>query len=359
MVTMVSGGVEGRRPLGIDTPNRDELRPRRLGTELSFGASRGATVRVGVIGRGFGERVVAVAFDATDGCEVVDVVTPRDAAAVAALCVRKDVDLISVHSPPFLHVDHVRLAVEAGHAVLCDKPFGRNAREATEMCDLARDAGVLGFLNFENRYDPARQRVRALLQEGAIAEPEHVQFGLLTSIWRVPLRRYGWLFDDELGGGWLRALGSHLIDFTRWTFGEVVEASGQLRTAVTERPDADGKLHRCTADDGFVATLRSETGVTAVIDSSSAASANLTPTMVVVGSKGTLEATGDNQIRLHTETGVEEIFTLEAGGNSLLQAMQTWAGVVRDAVHEGTIPPGAPTFADGLAWNEVLDRLRG
>ena len=34
------------------------------------------TVRVGVIGRGFGARVVAPMFEATDGCEVVDVVSP-------------------------------------------------------------------------------------------------------------------------------------------------------------------------------------------------------------------------------------------------------------------------------------------
>jgi predicted dehydrogenase len=119
---------------------------------------------VGVIGLGFGAKVVAPAFAKTDGCEVVDVVSPRDEAAVAKLCARGDVDLVSVHSPPFLHAHHVRLATQAGHAVLCDKPFGRGAAEAAEMCDLARAAGVPGFLNFENRYDAARLRLRALLE---------------------------------------------------------------------------------------------------------------------------------------------------------------------------------------------------
>src|SRR5437764_790598 len=110
-------------------------------------------MRVGIIGRGWGERVVAPAFAATDGCEVVDVVTPRDASAVAALCRRQDVDLISVHSPPFLHLEHVRLAVESGHAVLCDKPFGRNAEEAKAMCAIVDEAAVPAFLNFEHRCD--------------------------------------------------------------------------------------------------------------------------------------------------------------------------------------------------------------
>ena len=95
--------------------------------------SDGATVRVGVIGLGIGARVVAPVFEETEGCTVVDLVSPRDDEAVRALCARTDVDLISVHSPPFLHLDHVRRAIEGGHAVLCDKPFGVNAAEAQVM----------------------------------------------------------------------------------------------------------------------------------------------------------------------------------------------------------------------------------
>ena len=111
-------------------------------------------VRVGVIGTGFGATVVAPAFTATSDCEVVDVVTPRDDAACAALCARSDIDLISVHSPPFLHRRHVDWAIEAGHAVLCDKPFGLDADESRAMTEHAEAAGIVNLLNFERRFDP-------------------------------------------------------------------------------------------------------------------------------------------------------------------------------------------------------------
>ena len=221
-------------------------------------------VRVGVIGTGFGAGVVAPAFAAVEDCEVVEVVTPRDDAAAAALCARADLDLVSVHSPPFLHLDHVRRAIEAGHAVHCDKPFGRNARESAEMVDLAQESGVVNLLNFERRFDPTRQRLRALLQEGAIGEPDHFQYSRFIAVPQP--RAYGWLSSKELGGGWLGGQGSHLIDACRWLFGEVTEAVAVMRTLVPERPDADGVLHKCDAEDGFVASLRTETGVTAVID---------------------------------------------------------------------------------------------
>src|SRR5260370_35503730 len=87
------------------------------------------TVRVGIIGTGFGARVVAPVFAATDGCRVADVVSARDDAGVVGLCENGDVDLVSVHSPPFLHALHVRRASIEGRAVLCDKPVGLGGTE--------------------------------------------------------------------------------------------------------------------------------------------------------------------------------------------------------------------------------------
>jgi predicted dehydrogenase len=313
-------------------------------------------VRVGVIGRGFGERVVAPAFQAVDGSEVVDVVSPRDAGAVGALCRRTDVDLIAVHSPPFLHLEHVRRAVECGHDVLCDKPFGRSAAEAAEMRDVAKAAGVLHFLNFENRYDAARRSVFDAVGAGAVGEPEHVAFTMLMSVSRSPLRPYGWLFDAAAGGGWLKAMGSHQIDFTRWTFGEIVEVTGQLRTAVTERPDAAGVLHRCTADDGFVLTLRTERGVSVVMDGSSAAAMNRPLSMVVVGSDGVLEESG-NRVVVSIPGGDRELFSAQPSPNPLAPAMQRYAEAIGHAIRERHVPPDMPTFDDGLACAVVMDRV--
>ena len=81
--------------------------------------------------------------------------------------------------------------------------------------------------------------------------------------------------------------------------------------------------------------------------------------MPVIGSQGALESIADRRIVLHTETGSKEVFTAESGGNALFQAQREWGGVIRDAVRNGVAPAGAPTFADGLAWNEVMERLRG
>lgn len=312
-------------------------------------------VRVGVIGTGFGASVVAPAFAAQQDCVVADVVSARDDAGVTNVCTRSDVDLVSVHSPPFLHLEHVRRAIEHGHAVLCDKPFGVNSTEAAAMARLAEDARVVNLLNFERRFDPARQRLRALLLDGAIGAPNHFQYSRFIATPQP--RPYGWLCSKALGGGWLGGQGSHLIDACRWLFGEMADAAAVMRTPVGERADADGVRRICDAEDGFTAVLRTETGVTAVIDCAIEAPVATPERTAVLGSTGTLEI-GDTAVVHRTAGGSVASYEVDWQGKAPLAiAMERYTSVVCDAVRAGAAPPDAPTFADGLACAIVMDRM--
>jgi predicted dehydrogenase len=318
-----------------------------------------SVVSVGVIGRGFGARIVAPVFDETEGCEVVDVVSPRDDDAVRALLTRGDVDLVAVHSPPFCHRDLVVAAVEAGKAVLCDKPFGRDEADAIAMNDAARDAGVVALLNFEFRHHPGRARLRELVQDGAVGTVEHVQWNAFNAGSRIPLRSYGWLFDASRGGGWIGAWGSHAIDFLRWTFGELTDAGARTQVTIAERPDRDGNRFECTAEDAFTAWMRTAGGATVTIDTSFVAPANVPPRITVLGSGGVLESVGDQRITLRTNEGASEVFAFDAPAEDPhLVPMRAWAQVVRDAVRDGKVPDGEPTFTDGVECARVMDRLR-
>ncbi len=317
-------------------------------------------VRVAIVGTGFGARVVAPAFEATEGCEVVDVVSARDDGAVRALAARPDVDLVSVHSPPFLHAPHVRAALAAGKHVLCDKPFALDADEASSLEAEAETAGVIALCNFEFRYAPARTMLRGLVQDGWIGAVEHVQWTHISAGSRVPLRPFGWLFDRGLGGGWIGAWGSHAIDTLRFTFGaEVDETRALPRIDVAERPDADGVMHECTAEDGLAAALVLANGVTVTIDSSFAATVNVPPRLTVYGAGGALEVVADTRITLRGADGqTQTIDVPEPEGDRHTEPMRQFAHVVRDAIVSGEVPVHAPTFADGRACDSVLDALR-
>jgi predicted dehydrogenase len=305
-------------------------------------------MRVGVIGTGFGARVVAPAFAATPGCQVVDVVSPRDPLAVERLCRRPDVDLVSIHSPPFCHAADVGLALKGGHAVLCDKPLGLDATEARAMLHEAAAAGVVHLVNFEFRHDPARLRLRALIEAGAVGRPEQLHWTHLSRAWRGHSPG-AWQFDRATGGGWVRAWGSHAVDTIRWLFGEI----DHDHVAVT----LDRILGHGDAEDGFTATLATATRLRAFLTATGAAGATLAPRMAVSGPDGVIECVGDRRITVRRPDGTTEEAIEGDGHDHHDAAMRAWAAAIRDAVDDHA--PTGPTFADGVACAEVVDRLRG
>jgi predicted dehydrogenase len=319
-------------------------------------------VRIAVVGTGFGRRVVAPVYAQTEGCEVVDVVSARDEGAVREVAGRADVDLVSVHSPPFLHAPHVLAALQGGKAVVCDKPFALDADEAASLETAAGDAGVIAFCNFEFRYAPARELLRDMVNDGTVGSVEHVQSIHYSSGSRVPLRPWGWLFDRALGGGWIGAWASHAVDGLRFLFGaEVSYADAVLHIDVRQRRDADGELHACTAEDGLSAALVLDSGASVSIDSGFAARATTPARFTVFGDNAVIECVADERLVIRRADGRREKVDVAAEGSAgdrHLEPMRRFAEVVRDAVHSGEVPTHAPTFSDGRACDEVLDRLR-
>jgi predicted dehydrogenase len=312
-------------------------------------------MRVGVVGAGFGSRIVAPVFRQI-GCDVVDVVSARDSAAVRALC-GSDVDLIAVHSPPFLHGEHVRLALSAGHAVLCDKPFGRSSGEAAALAAEAKAAGVIHLLNFEFRHQPARRKMKELIASGEVGRPEHLHHSAFTSGSRIPLRRYGWLFDQSLGGGWIGAFGAHSIDTMRWLMGEVTAAGARRWVTIPTRPDAEGEQRTCDAEDAFSAWVEFESGATASLDTSFTAAVSLPSRITVTGSEGVIENTGDVRLVLQRADGSRQQFDFDPPrGDPHETAMTGWAREVwRSVVEQRQV---TPSFDDGVACARVMDLFR-
>lgn len=311
-------------------------------------------MRVAVIGTGFGERLVAKVY--RDVGFEVDVISPRDSARIREAC-RASYDLISIHSPPFLHHDHVMLALGHGRNILCDKPFGMSEIEAREMVQQAERAGILHFVNFEFRQDPARLKLREIIDAGMLGSPQHVSWRMFTSASRTPLAPFGWLFDRELGGGWINAYGSHLLDCLMWLFGDLVTASGVARTDIAVRPDREGRDQMCSAEDGFSACLRFSGGITAAIDTGFAAHENCPQEIEIIGSEGTAVLTGTTNLVIRRVDGSTEHHSFPPHiGDVHEPSFRRWAAMVKDSLETGR--QIRPSFHEGYACAAALQWLR-
>lgn len=95
---------------------------------------------------------------------------PRAFESFEALCADPGIDVVYIATPTATHADMARLALESGKAVLCEKPFCRNAEEAEAVFALARSRGLFAMEAMWLRFNPLIRKAKALLDEGAIGD---------------------------------------------------------------------------------------------------------------------------------------------------------------------------------------------
>ena len=149
----------------------------------------------------------------------------------ADLVADPDVDVVYVSTIHPTHHDAAMLAIEAGKAVLLEKPFTMDADEAWSLVAAARARGVFLMEAMWARFVPQMVRVRELLAEGALGDVRLVIADHCQWFTGDPTHR---LLAPELGGGALLDLGVYPVSFASMVLGSPARV-----TAVSE-PTATG-----------------------------------------------------------------------------------------------------------------------
>jgi predicted dehydrogenase len=127
-----------------------------------------------------------------------------------------DVDVIYVCTPHPFHKENSLLALNAGKAVLCEKPFTINAKEAEEVISVARGKKLFVMEAMWTRFLPVMGKVREWLSEGVIGEVRMLsaQVGFRSG-WNPEARD----LKLELGGGALLDMGCYTLSFASMVMG--------------------------------------------------------------------------------------------------------------------------------------------
>lgn len=109
------------------------------------------------------------------------------------------------------------MALQAGKAVLCEKPFTLNAGQAAHLVSTAREHGVFLMEAMWTRFLPHVVRIRELLASGELGEIRTVTAAHGQWFAADPSHR---LFAPDLGGGALLDLGVYPISFASMVLGQ-------------------------------------------------------------------------------------------------------------------------------------------
>ena len=160
-----------------------------------------------------------------------------------------ETDVVVIGLPNYLHEEAVAAAAEAGKAVLCTKPLGRNAEEARRILETVEKAGVFGGYLEDLCYTPKTLKAIASVEAGALGDVTWVR-----SRETHPGPHSAWFWDGRLtGGGAIIDLGCHCIEIIR-------NFVGKQNRPIEVMCHTDTLVHPISDEDNAIALIRFESG---------------------------------------------------------------------------------------------------
>jgi len=188
-------------------------------------------VKVGIIGSQFEADIHAFSLRAVpEVAEVVAVAspTPGHAAGLAKkydiarvftdhkkMLAEKDIELVTIAAPNYLHAQMTIDIANAGKHVVCEKPLCMTLEEADVMIETCRKKGVLLLYAEELFFTPKYVKAKEMADQGA--------FGRVYLV-KQSEKHFGphaaWFWDvEKSGGGVFMDMGCHGIAFCHWFLG--------------------------------------------------------------------------------------------------------------------------------------------
>lgn len=263
-------------------------------------------------------------------------------------------DTVVIGLPNDLHEEAVRIAAEAGKAILSTKPLARNAAEAKRILDLVEQHGVFhGYLE-DLAYTPKTLKAVASVQAGAVGDVLWVR-----SRETHPGPHSAWFWDAaQAGGGPIVDLGCHCIEIIR-------SFVGKGNRPVEVLCHADTLVHPIEAEDNAVALIKFESGALGQFEVSWTFRGGMDLRDEVAGTEGTI------WLNHFLRTGFD-MFTTGGTGEYVAEKAETASGWLFpvgdevselgyvdmftdmfDAMEQGREP--RETFYDGYVVNAIID----
>ena len=261
-----------------------------------------------------------------------------------ALAANKEVDVIYIATPHSHHHEHTMLCLNHDKAVLCEKAFAINSRQAMEMIRTANERKVFLMEALWTKFLPHYKKLQELLEQKTLGDIKSVlvNFGFKTSD-KSPQR----LFDPLLGGGTLLDIGIYNVFMTMSVLGKPDSIEATMTPSLTG------------VDEQIAILFKYNSGAMAQLFSSFVT--NLPIQAEINGTQGNITLTTrfyepSATIQLYRQLpGEKEIIAVEKEAGF---GYQYEARHVNECLKNGLVESPVMTHADSLLLMEILDSIR-
>ena len=240
------------------------------------------------------------------------------------------------------HLENVKLALEHGKAVLCEKPITVAAWEAEELIALARERKLFLMEGMWTRFLPAICQVREWLDAGEIGELRQIRadFGF-----NAPFNPEGRMYNKALAGGALLDAGIYPVSLASMIAGSPVAVEAVADIGTTD------------VDEQSFCLLRYERG--AIASLSASVRAHVDVVAEIIGSEGKitiplfLAATSAELRRFDRRETIRRDFPFPDG-----QGFEYEIQEVVDCLNQGKLESDVMPLDETLSIMQTMDAIR-
>ena len=130
----------------------------------------------------------------------------------------KDVDTVSIITPPHLHKEMTLAALQAGKHVYCEKPMAVTPQHLNDMVAASEKYDKLVLqIGAERRYSEIIRQVVKTVHAGKLGDIRFIQSWWMNAVDYKP-KYDGWIHDRERSGDVVVEMVCHQIDVWNWLF---------------------------------------------------------------------------------------------------------------------------------------------
>ena len=126
-----------------------------------------------------------------------------------------EVELVYIATPHSFHYAHMKLCLEYGKHVICEKAFTMNASQAKEIAAMAKEKGLYVAEAIWTRYMPSRKMIDEIIESGVVG-----YVNTLTANLSYVVNHKERIMKPELAGGALLDIGVYGLNFAIMHFGD-------------------------------------------------------------------------------------------------------------------------------------------
>ena len=249
-------------------------------------------VKVGIIGSGFEADIHAASIKIlAEDAEVVAVASPtpghpeglakkygipRVFHDYREMLKEKDIEMVTINAPNYLHCAMTRDIAQAGKHVVCEKPLAMTLEECDEMIDVCHKQGVLLAYAEELLFTPKYVKAKQMADQGAFGKVY-----LVKQSEKHSGPHAAWFWDvEKSGGGVFMDMGCHGIAFCYWFLGRPKIKSVYCQMGI------HAHAGKTKGEDNSICILEFENGAIGLIEDSWAKPGGMDDTVEIYGTRG-------------------------------------------------------------------------